>query len=77
MKNLIQLFGGWPVIDRDWSESNVPSMESLFGRIKRKLNDGIILELWIGPDDKNSSIHVIQVNYKKIKKQSFSCIETL
>lgn len=62
MKNLIQSFGGWPVIDHDWSESNVPSMESLFGRMKRKLNDGIILELWIGPDDKNSSVHVIQVN---------------
>lgn len=62
MRNLVDSFGGWPVAGQNWSELNTLSIESLFGRMKRQLNDAVIFELWIGPDDKNSSVHVIQAS---------------
>ncbi|XKL65520.1 hypothetical protein PGB90_008940 [Kerria lacca] len=62
MKKLVKSFGGWPVADNMWSETNIISLEKLFGQMKRQLNDGIVMELWVGPDDKNSSVHVIQID---------------
>lgn len=65
MKKLVKSFGGWPVADNMWSETNIISLEKLFGQMKRQLNDGIVMELWVGPDDKNSSVHVIQVRRRQ------------
>ena len=36
--------------------------EELLARLRAELNQGTILEMWIGPDDKNSTAHIIQVN---------------
>lgn len=62
MKELVKLFGGWPVADSEWSSEKTISIEHLFGELKQKLNEGILFEVWVGPDDKNSSLHVIQVS---------------
>ena len=61
MKELVNSFGGWPVADKRWSSNTNISMEELLGQLKHELNEGILFEVWVGPDDKNSSLHVIQV----------------
>lgn len=65
MKELVNSFGGWPVADKRWSSKANFSMEVLLGQLKHELNEGILFEVWVGPDDKNSSLHVIQVRIGK------------
>lgn len=33
----------------------------LLGEIRGTYNEGILIEQWVGPDDKNSSANIIQV----------------
>ena len=57
---LIEELGGWPVTNgRGWDTGLSP--ETVIGLIRAKLNMGILMELWVGPDDKNSSNNIIQV----------------
>ena len=42
----------------------MPKLETLVATLKRKFTLGVLLEEWIGPDDKHSGANVIQVNYK-------------
>lgn len=58
--------GGWPVAVTDWQPPPFP-LEILLGKIKGTLNEGVLIEQWVGPDDKNSSVNIIQVR-KKSKK---------
>ena len=51
--------GGWPVVSGEGWRPKL-STEKLIGKI-RSLNMGTLIELWIGPDDKNSSVNIIQV----------------
>ncbi|XP_065200179.1 neprilysin-1 isoform X2 [Planococcus citri] len=62
MKELVNSFGGWPVADKRWTSRANFSMEELLGQLKKELNEGILFEVWVGPDDKNSSLHVIQMD---------------
>ena len=63
---MLNSLGGWPVITPDWDEksSSVPKLETLVATLKRKFTLGVLLEEWIGPDDKHSGANVIQVNIK-------------
>ena len=63
---MLNSLGGWPVITPDWDEksSSVPKLETLVATLKRKFTLGVLLEEWIGPDDKHSGANVIQVSYK-------------
>ena len=60
LKEVIASLGGWPVIEEDWQEPEV-SIETLIGWLRGRLNQGTFVEQWVGPDDKNSSINIIQV----------------
>ncbi|VVC33209.1 Hypothetical protein CINCED_3A017909 [Cinara cedri] len=64
---LLNSFGGWPVIwnDNDWKPPKY-SIEVLLGRLKREYNEGIIIESWIGPDDKNSSVNILQLDQMQL-----------
>lgn len=42
--------------------ADVRSVENLLGRLRGELNQGVMIEQWVGPDDKNSSVNIIQVN---------------
>ena len=66
IKEVLNSLGGWPVITPDWDEksSSVPKLETLVATLKRKFTLGVLLEEWIGPDDKHSGANVIQVSYK-------------
>ena len=63
MREVIESLGGWPVTTPDWDENDesVPSLEKLLAMLKRKFTLGVLLEEWIGPDDKHSQDNVIQV----------------
>ena len=63
---MLNSLGGWPVITPGWDEksSSVPKLETLVATLKRKFTLGVLLEEWIGPDDKHSGANVIQVSYK-------------
>jgi hypothetical protein len=62
--DLVEKLGGWPVVTgTNWKGST--SVEVLLGQVRARLNMGIILELWIGPDDTNSSNNIIQVLRRK------------
>ena len=68
MRKVIETLGGWPVTTPGWDENNenVPSLEKLIAMLKRKFTLGVLLEEWIGPDDKHSENNVIQVDIKRL-----------
>lgn len=57
---VLESLGGWPVTTPNWTTPNF-TVETLIGRLRGELNQGILIDQWVGPDDKNSSVNVIQV----------------
>ncbi len=62
LREVIQKLGGWPVVDAEWSEQSAPSIERVIGLIKRNFTIGVLVEEWIGPDDKNSKSNIVQID---------------
>lgn len=52
--------GGWPVTEKDWK---IPafSIEYLLGHLRGEYSEAVLIELYVGADDKNSSVHILQV----------------
>lgn len=61
LRDVIKELGGWPVAEREWVEPEWP-IEHLFGKLKGDYNQGVCIEIWVGADDKNSSVNVIQLD---------------
>ncbi|XP_076318577.1 neprilysin-1-like [Tachypleus tridentatus] len=61
LHDIITSLGGWPVTSRNWTEPSWP-IEKLLGLLRGDYNMGIIIEQWVGPDDKNSSVNIIQLD---------------
>lgn len=61
IREVLAELGGWPVITPNWVVPNF-SVEHLLGKIRGIYNEGYIIDQWVGPDDKNSSVNIIQVN---------------
>lgn len=64
LRQTLHSLGGWPVLDVGWTTgqgASVGSVENLLGRLRGELNQGVMIEQWVGPDDKNSSVNIIQV----------------
>ena len=60
---LLQDLGGWPILstpEDEWSPDGALWVD-LMARL-RLYNNDIIVSMWIGPDGRNSDLHVIQVN---------------
>ena len=72
LREVIETLGGWPVATPGWDENNesVPSLEKLLAMLKRKFTLGVLLEEWIGPDDRHSEDNVIQVYIYEIARQN-------
>ena len=47
--------------DPTWDANNTLQLEHLIAVLKRNFTLGVIIEEWVGPDDRNSLGHVIQV----------------
>lgn len=70
---LLQKFlGGWPVIEPNWKPPNI-SIEKLMGTLRGEYSEPVLIELYVGADDKNSSINILQVSFpEKDCKDDFS-----
>lgn len=62
LKALLKSLGGWPVLERNWSPPN-RTIEQLLGRLRGEFNEHFIVSILVGPDDKNSSVNILQVNH--------------
>lgn len=61
LRSVIEKLGGWPVTDSQWNPNNAIDLEILVAVIKRNFTLGVLIEEWVGPDDRNSENHIIQV----------------
>nr|CAG4640659.1 EOG090X01U4 [Eulimnadia texana] len=61
----LKQLGGWPVLDVNWNRPNF-SIETLLGRLRGDYNQGVLVEQWVGPDDKNSSVNIIQLDQMQL-----------
>nr|CAD7569224.1 unnamed protein product [Timema californicum] len=60
LREVLESLGGWPVTVRNWEPPPFP-VETLLGRLRGEFNEGVLIEQWVGPDDKNSSVNILQV----------------
>ncbi len=58
---VIGQLGGWPVTQDAWDSGDALALEKLVAVIKRNFTLGVLIEEWVGPDDRNSKEHIIQV----------------
>ncbi|XP_064113738.1 neprilysin-1-like [Macrobrachium nipponense] len=61
LDQVLESLGGWPVTQENWTLPEF-SVETLIGRLRGELNQGILIDQWVGPDDTNSSVNVIQLD---------------
>lgn len=66
LREVLSSLGGWPVTVPNWEPPQF-SIEVLLGRLRGDYNEGVLVEQWVGPDDKNSSVNIIQVSIRDIK----------
>lgn len=66
---LLDIFGGWPVLNPDWNEEEFDIIQ-LMAKL-RLYNNDILVSEWIGPDIKNSDEYIIQVLFFYIRKLFF------
>jgi membrane metallo-endopeptidase-like protein 1 len=63
LRDVLASLGGWPVTQPNWQPPEF-SVETLLGRLRGQYNEGVLIEQWVGPDDKNSSVNILQVRTK-------------
>lgn len=49
------------------------SREKLFGRLRGEFSESVIIEMFVGADDKNSSVNIIQVIIIINKRNAIHC----
>lgn len=57
---LLETFGGWPLLDDSWDEKNFDWLK--LTALLRKYNNDILIVEWVGADIQNSNHNVIQVS---------------
>jgi neprilysin len=70
LRDILKALGGWPVIEPNWKPPK-RSIENLMGTLRGEYSEPVLIELYVGADDKNSSINILQVS-EKIKE---NCLE--
>ena len=74
LRDILKKLGGWPVIEPNWKPPNI-SIEKLMGKLRGEYSEPVLIELYVGADDKNSSINILQVrDWKSIEKEHFQFI---
>ena len=58
--------GGWPMtfVDEDWVPP--PSLEITIALIRKRFNTGVLVDLWVGPDDRDSEQNIIQIDQPQL-----------
>lgn len=65
MRAVLRELGGWPVIEKDWKPPTF-SIEQLMGRLRGEYSEPVLIEQYVGADDKNSSVNILQVRLIKL-----------
>jgi neprilysin len=60
LRDILKTLGGWPVIEPNWKPPS-RSIENLMGTLRSEYSEPVLIELYVGTDDKNSSLNVLQV----------------
>ncbi|XP_039448992.1 neprilysin-1 isoform X2 [Culex pipiens pallens] len=61
LRQVLKLLGGWPVIENNWNPPNT-SVEHLLGLLRGVYSEPVLVELYVGADDKNSSKNILQID---------------
>ncbi|XP_049529717.1 neprilysin-1 [Anopheles darlingi] len=61
LRAALKRLGGWPVIEKNWTVPNT-SIEYLLGKLTGEFDEPGLVELYVGADDKNSSMNIIQID---------------
>ncbi|XP_055538182.1 neprilysin-1-like [Wyeomyia smithii] len=61
LRYVLSLLGGWPVIEQTWTPPNT-SVEHLLGVLRGVYSEPVLVELYVGADDKNSSKNTLQID---------------
>ena len=62
----IAQLGGWPVTFPHGEWAPPPSLEVIIALVRKRYNAGILVDLWVGPDDRNSDLHVVQIDQPQL-----------
>ncbi|EDW62314.1 neprilysin-1 [Drosophila virilis] len=62
LKQVLRSLGGWPVIESNWQPPAELSVEQLMGKLRLNYSESVLIELYVGADDKNSSVNIIQMD---------------
>ncbi|KAG9432152.1 neprilysin-1 isoform X2 [Apis mellifera carnica] len=66
LRKTLEFLGGWPVVVGPSWKPPPYSVEVLLGRLRGQYNEGVLLEQWVGPDDKNSSANILQLDQMQV-----------
>ncbi|KAL3227886.1 hypothetical protein MRX96_003837 [Rhipicephalus microplus] len=61
LRAVLRSLGGWPVTEPNWTAPPW-GVERLLGDLRGRFDQGVVVEQWVGPDDKNSSVNIIQID---------------
>lgn len=61
LRDVLKSLGGWPVTQDNWHAPTF-SIETLLGKLRGDYSEAVLVELYVGADDKNSSINILQVH---------------
>uniref|UniRef100_A0A482ZIU4 U24-Theriditoxin-Lha1d_1 n=1 Tax=Latrodectus hasselti TaxID=256736 RepID=A0A482ZIU4_LATHA len=63
LKNILQKFGGWPVVVGDsWDESKFDWMDTLIAMRNFGFSHNILLSLYVSPDTKDNTVNIIELD---------------
>lgn len=60
-RDILKQLGGWPVTETDWKPPTF-SIEYLLGHLRGEFSESVLLEVYVGADDKNSSVNILQID---------------
>ncbi|XP_058459851.1 neprilysin-1-like [Malaya genurostris] len=61
LRHVLKLLGGWPVTEQQWVPPTT-SVEYLLGLLRGVYSEPVLVELYVGADDKNSSRNILQID---------------
>ncbi|XP_074604806.1 neprilysin-1-like isoform X2 [Brevipalpus obovatus] len=61
LKKVIESLGGWPAANKSWDRSDF-GLERNLARVRRDFSIGILIEIMVSTDDRNSSLNIIQID---------------
>ena len=66
LREALEELGGWPItfVHTDWVAPE--SLEVTVAQVRKRFNTGVLVDLWVGPDDRHSDTNVVQVDQPQL-----------